>query len=175
MDKATVNELVKDVVESRNDEAMSILYREIYQPLVSFLGPILHSKQDIEDIIHDTFLQVMDLPKSTLWYHNCFAYIFTIAKHKSLNFLIRNKRISECALEDCDCVAQPKDKDVEIRIDLERELAKLKLNEEQIVRLHYVAGYSFVEISKILKKNVSTVKQTAYRALEKMKKNMSKT
>jgi len=58
---------------------------------------------------------------------------------------------------------------IEDRLDLERLISHLSPTQQQIVRLHYVDGYTVSEIANRLSLPPGTVKSHLYRARRKMK------
>ena len=58
---------------------------------------------------------------------------------------------------------------IEDRLDLGRLISHLSPTQQQIVRLHYLDGYTISEIAEQLRIPAGTVKSHLYRARRKMK------
>ena len=99
------------------------------------------------------------------------AWIFTIARNLAYMKLRKRKRISFLTIEDVESVIGFSDvKNTEERIVLEAAFRVLNMEERQIVILHAVSGLKHKEISKIVKKPLSTVLSKYNRAIKKLEK-----
>lgn len=168
MEKERINQLIKEIGEN-NVCAFEELYNGLRRPLISFVYSIVHSASETEDILHDTFLEVIERSGNIRERTNCFAWIFTIAHNKAVNWKKKNGRVLYAEVFP---VPENSCGEEEIATGLEMNfaLSRLSTREEQFIRMHYVNGLSFVEIADLMKLKVDKVKYITYKAYAKLKK-----
>lgn len=171
MDKELINQLVKRIGIG-DDDAFTELYNGMFSPLYSFLIPMVNNRNDILDVIQETFEAVIVKSKGKVIYSNCFSWIFTIAKNKAINFGEKKSRERPCQDKVIDSKSKKSYNEQEVinRLDLKYAMEKLSTIEQQIVRLYYNEDYTYKDLSKILHKSESAIKRIAYVAKEKLKK-----
>ncbi|MEG1809706.1 MAG: RNA polymerase sigma factor [Oscillospiraceae bacterium] len=134
---------------------------------------ILKDPYNAQDAVQETFMKIREV--SHLYRPNGkpLAWILTIAKNISLNFLRKTSRETpsqDCVPEDdlrFSCVSDPTD-----RLVLSTALNILSEDERQIILLHVVSGVKHMEIAKALQLPLSTVLSRYHRALKKLKKHL---
>lgn len=170
MEKERINQLIREIGEN-SIEAFEELYNGLRRPLISFVYSIVHSAADTEDILHDTFLEVIEKSGKIRERTNCFAWIFTIAHNKAINWKRKNARVTYS-----DAVIDPDERDttdLALQLEVNVALSRLSTREEQFVRMRYINGLSFAEIADLAKLKVDKVKYITYKAYAKLKKYLT--
>jgi len=75
-------------------EAFEQIYRQYYNPVISFLSSILPSIDDCKDIYQDLFIYIWINHQKINPERNFKSYLFTSARNMALNFLRNRKNIS---------------------------------------------------------------------------------
>ena len=83
--------LLKEISEKNSEHAMKILYRNYFNKLLRFVTLYVKSDQAGEEIIGDVFLEIWQNRASLLEIKNFNAYIFTVSRNKSIDYLRSNK------------------------------------------------------------------------------------
>lgn len=148
----------------RGDEgAFSRLYEGMKRGVFALAYSYLRNYEDAEDVVQETFLTVKR--KASLYKNgtNVRAWIFQIAKNRSLDELRRRKRRGEAELI--------KEEGVETAFPFLDELtAKLTEEEREIVLLHAVWGYKHKEIAAEKGLPLGTVTWKYNEAIKKLRK-----
>lgn len=145
--------------------------RSIYRYVFSRVG----SAHEAEDITSQTFVAAYEALGRYRERGQFSAWLFRIARSKMNDHFRRNRR--EVQLEAAGQILEREDAlGVLIRAE---ELSQIRflinhLNEEEqeLIRLRYVADLSFVEIASLLGKREDAVKKSLYRLLARLKSQM---
>jgi len=167
----TFSLVVPDILVARakagDEEAFEALYRAFETPVYNLVRRILRTPEDAEDVLQDTFLEVMRSIRTyrgdgTLW-----GWIRQIAASKALMRIRREQLRStdELVEEAAGKAAAP----VGERIDLERALDQLSHTARAVVWLHDVEGYTHEEIAAALGVQEGTSKAQLSRARAKLR------
>ena len=96
------------------------------------------------------------------------TWICRIIMNEAVEFLRKNRRyhedITECQLETTECYEH---------IEVREAMEKLPLKDQLLISLRYFEDMSLEEVSRAVDLNISTVKSRLYRALAKLKINLS--
>ena len=151
-------------------DALEELYRLTERPLYSYVLAIVKNPCDTQDIVQETYLKIRACAHLYRPQGKPMAWIFTIARNLSLNYIRLNSRQiqpEEGEMEnsiELSYVQDPVD-----RLVLESALRLLREQEREIIFLHLVAGLKHREIAGLLHLPLSTVLSGYRRALTKMK------
>ena len=83
-EKQRVNTLVK-LIKENNDNALSELYQIMYREIFLSLKKYTKDTHLIEDVVSQTFLDVIEKSRSIIFYTNCYSWILRIAYFNYLN------------------------------------------------------------------------------------------
>lgn len=136
---------------------------DLYKFAVSYLG----SKHDAEDIVQEVFSKLLDKHVSFV-NKNERAYLMTMAANKCKDHLKTSAR-SDVDLESEEWHLQYYDGFTERNKAVFDELMRLEEQFRVPIYLHYYAGYSYKEISVILRLSESAVAMRINRGKERLR------
>ncbi len=152
--------------EQNDPDQFMQLYNRWLSPVYRYAYHFLGNGTDAEDLTSQVFLSVYQ----ALPHYRCnghFAgWLFTIAHNQALEYLRKRKR--EVAFENAANIPASVDiaQEVISREEMKhlRELIfRLPIDEQELIRLRYVAGLSFADMGIVLKRNEDAVKKSLYR------------
>ena len=136
---------------------------DLYKFAVSYIG----SKHDAEDIVQEVFSKLLDKHVSFV-NKNERAYLMTMAANKCKDHLKTSSR-SDVDLESEEWHLQYYDGFTERNKAVFDELMRLEEQFRVPIYLHYYAGYSYKEISGILRLSESVVAMRINRGKERLR------
>lgn len=151
-------------------------FEDIYEQYHNKIRRYLSLKVDVqtaEDLTQLTFIKALENIHSFRGESSIFTWISNIANNTLKNEFRRKHRSNE-AIEDIShldnrFISFEFTKNIEIRIDITKALEQLSEIDREIISLHYDVGCTFQEISEIVGKRISAVKNRLYRALGKLR------
>lgn len=149
-------------------------------PIYSFTYRLTGNTQAAEDCTQETFIKVWKKLKTYNSSMNFRAWIFTIARNTTTDFLRKRRAIPfsnlssetfsfEEILEDNEDLPEEALGRIEDSTVVERLLAELPTDPQTVLLLHYRENMTFEEIGSIMKKPMNTVKSLHRRALQKLR------
>jgi RNA polymerase sigma-70 factor (ECF subfamily) len=164
-------ELLARIATKREQAAFRQLYGVYYQRLTRLLSRMSMRREDIEEIINDTFWVVWTKASEFRGASQLSTWIIGIAYRRALNTL-RRERLRPVGSEPVadDMLAVPSCAAGEERNQwIQQGLDKLPLEQRLTLELTYTLGHSCEEIATILSCPVNTVKTRLFRARETLK------
>jgi RNA polymerase sigma-70 factor (ECF subfamily) len=168
---ASERELLERISRHKDQAAFRSLYGNYYQRLSRLLSRMSVRREDIEEVINDTFWVVWTKAADFRGASQLSTWIIGIAYRRALNALRRAKirPVSD----------QPFDED-SISVDstdaaetdgrwLAQGLTRLPVEQRMALELTYTLGHSCEEVAAILDCPVNTVKTRLFRARETLK------
>ena len=143
------------------------LYRD---NLIFFIHRMIHNLDVAEDLAADCFVELLLHPKRYNFQYSLKTYLFTIAHHKAVNYIRRNKRFSSVSIEEMGEKSQAYlsfEEDVlqgEQRQAVHKALAQLKEEYRSVLHLLYFEELSYEEAAKVMGKHKKQIDNLAYRA-----------
>lgn len=174
-----IDKVVISVQEGYDDQFELIV--EAYQKqLFYYIYCIVGNIHDAEDLLQDTFFTSFKKINQYKKDKSFLAWLYKIARNKSINHLNRSKSRQFTHLIDYDKRVQEStllthQVDSDEKVDC--VLKKLNIKEREIILLHLVEGRDYKELETILNKNQSTLRKRFERASKKFKEiynNLSK-
>ncbi|HAM38590.1 MAG: hypothetical protein A2474_08425 [Elusimicrobia bacterium RIFOXYC2_FULL_34_12] len=179
----------KDIIlkiKSGDKSAFNEILDKYEKPLINYLYKFLNSQQDAEDIAQLTFIKIYNLIEKFKPTDNFSSYLYKVATNLALNLQRRKKIIKIFSLdwtqhtEKDDIPNQHPDlkqKDSQQILEEKETVKKVKkaiselppLQKSALI-LSFYENKSYQEISKILKKSISSIESLIFRA----KSNLSK-
>src|SRR6267378_5285746 len=181
----TISLAVPDILVARaragDLEALEALYRAFETPVYNLALRILRTPEDAEDVLQETFLEVVRSIKQYRGEGHLWGWIKRIAASKALMRIRRNQvRATEELDEEWVGVQAghqaPRHEGsgsvagVPARIDLERAFERLSETSRSVVWLHDVEGYTHEEIAEQMGKTVSFSKSQLARAHTRLRR-----
>ena len=166
MRKERLEELMS-LVRSGHKDALGELYDLTYLDIYRYIYSITNSKEHAQDLTHDVFIQVYKNISSYNGKGHAMAWLITIARNQTYMFLRKNNRnvLVDYEIDHID----DKVEEMNNSIIMSMIMNELNDDEREIVVLHVVEDLTFIEISKILDKNLSTVLSKYHRSIKKLK------
>ncbi len=170
------DELPALITAAKNDPAaFGRLYDRYLQPVYRYLYSRLGDAHTAEDVTSQTFVAAYEALPKYRERGQFTAWLFRIARSKLYDHLRRSRR--EVGLEAAGELLEREDTlGVLIRAE---ELSRVRFlinqldeEEQDLIRLRYVAELSFGEIADLLGKREDAVKKSLYRLLARLKSQM---
>ncbi len=176
----TISLAVPDILVARAKsgdlEALEALYRAFETPVYNLALRVLRRPEDAEDVLQETFLEVVRSIKQYRGEGHLWGWIRQIATSKAL-MRIRHDRVREteelhegggagdmAGVGVIGASAGMSPGAVPAQIDLERAFERLSETSRAVVWLHDVEGYTHEEIAEQMGKTVSFSKSQLARA-----------
>jgi RNA polymerase sigma-70 factor (ECF subfamily) len=156
----------------RDPQKFGELYALYAQPVYRYLYSRIGSIVDAEDVTAQTFLVALEhLPN---YRHDGYfaSWLFSIARSRAMDYF-RQQR-NETSLDETEVIAvDPNLLQQVIKTEritaLSILISNLSFDEQELIRLRYVAELRFAEIAHLLNQKEDTVKKTLYRLLARLK------
>lgn len=173
--------LVKDdisalVTAAQNDPvAFGTLYDRYAQPIYRYIYSRVGSVHETEDITSQTFVAAYESLSRYRERGQFSAWLFRIARSKMNDHFRRSRR--EVGLEAAGEILEREDAlGALIRAEelsrIRSIISHLSEDEQELIRLRYVADLSFVEIADLLGRREDAVKKSVYRLMARLKSQL---
>lgn len=154
-------------------EAFRELYVKYQRRLARFIVRINWRKEDVEEIVNDTFMIVWQSAGEFRHASQVSTWIFGIAYRTALKSLRRQRRhTANVRLEDAPEQTTDPTMEMEVQDWLTRGLRDLPLDQRLTLRLGYHWGLRLEEIAAITEVPVGTVKTRAFHARSKLRRDL---
>jgi RNA polymerase sigma-70 factor, ECF subfamily len=164
------------IAAARQDPAaFGKLYDRYIQPVYRYLYSRLGSVHEAEDITSQTFMAVYEALPKYRERGQFAAWLFQIARSKMNDHFRRNRFEVELEMAEANFHGEDALGTVIQEEDLNRLrsiIKKLNPEEQDLIRLRYVADLSFIEMAELLGKREDAVKKSVYRLLARLKSQM---
>lgn len=145
--------------------AISALYDAITPKLYGYLVNVIRDKSLAEDILQDTWVKaISSLELFRAKGVRFSAWIFAIARNECRMYWRKQKK--EISLDEVHAHI-PDGKDLSQRLWVDQLIQKLSVEEQELLRLRYIADLSFKEIAIVLGIPPITARVRVHRALKK--------
>lgn len=162
------------------EEALVELIQRFSASLYRFIWRLIGDASMAEDLVQETFLKVWKHLSSFREQESFKAWIFSIARHLSIDYLRKKKMMVFSAMgEEEDVIADTiADERPLILADLEQQEVKFAIQEaleqlsppaKMVVLLHDEEELTFEEIAQVTAEPMNTVKSRYRRALQNMR------
>ncbi len=168
----TVALAVPDVLVARakagDQAALEALFRAFETPVYNLARRIMRTPEDAEDVLQETFLEVVRSIGQYRGEGHLWGWIRRIAATKAL-MRIRRDHLRAAEPLDDEPAGRPGSQ-VGANIDLERAFEHLSDTSRSVVWLHDVEGYTHEEIAELMGKSVSFSKSQLARAHARLRR-----
>lgn len=161
-----------------DESAFRNFYEENFDRVAKYTFKICKSEIVTEEIVQEVFYKVWTCRSTLLHVNNIEAYVFSIAKNKTIDFLRRLAKetviISELSnqLTELDNVINEKLDADSLKQEIELALNSLSDQKRRIFEMSKIQGYSHHEIAESLQLSKSTVKNHLSETLKHLKKQI---
>lgn len=163
-------------MEAKSDPvAFGRLYDHYVQPVYRYLYSRVESVHEAEDLTSQTFIAAYEALSKYRERGHFAAWLFQIARSKMNDHFRRTRH--EVELEAAERIVEREDALGQVIQDEEltrlRSLLRgLDLDEQELIRLRYVAELSFAEMAELLGRREEAVKKSLYRLQARLKDQM---
>lgn len=170
--KAMVGRQCEDAMlrlQQGQKNALSAIYDAAGRNMFALALSIVQDYQLAEDVLQESLLQILQNAKSVNNPGHTYAWVMTIVRNTAFNMLRSRQR--EISTEDIagEMDAMQNTGMTEADFELGRALARLPLEEKQIVLLKAVMGFRHSEIAKMLDISVMACQKRYTRSLKLLK------
>jgi RNA polymerase sigma-70 factor (ECF subfamily) len=145
-------------IQTNRDKLVS-LYDEYYDKIANYIYSRIGNKTEAEDLASEVFLKALEAIKT---YDErglpMQAWLFKIAHNVVVDHLRKITKYKTISIDKVEIRSEDDpQKTAEINIEMERVMAAMQqLTDEQqeVIRLHFLAGLSSLEVSALLKKTM---------------------
>ena len=177
MQKTAFMDDIPKLVEAavKDPAAFGRLYNHYVQPVYRYLYSRVGTVHDAEDLTSQTFMAAYESLTRYRERGYFAAWLFRIARSRLIDHLRSSRR--EVELQAAEKGAAVQDalgqviQDEEIS-QLQTLIYELTEEEQDLIRLRYVADLSFAEMAGVLGKREDAVKKSVYRLLARLKSQM---
>ncbi|RPI87288.1 MAG: sigma-70 family RNA polymerase sigma factor [Chloroflexi bacterium] len=167
-----IDEEACQIAAARKDpRAFGLLYDRYAPKIYRYLLSRLRSVEEAKDVTSQTFLTAIEsFPR---YKHNGYfsAWLFSIARSKYVDHLRKSKHRSEI-FEEQEQASLPDPLlqviETERMAELRRIIRGLPEDEQEMLRLRYVAELGFAEMASVMNKKQDAVKKSLYRLLARL-------
>lgn len=151
-------------------KAFRELYDITYKPLYAFLLSYTMNREDAQDLLQDTYIQIYKNCHLYREQGNPMAWMMKIAKNLFL-MKCRKSKGTEVNFEELEGALGFEDmSDAENRIILEMMFAHLSAEDRNLIIMHNIGGLKHREIAKLLEMPLGTVMARYHRGIRKLQK-----
>ncbi len=178
-EKATIKELQGKIANYADMKAYESLYKMLFNSMYRFALSFVKSKEASEEIVSDAFVKIWQLGTKLNDIENIKAYLFTITKNFSLNYITQSHKVIQLDIKDVDFDDMITFEDPE-GIFMSGEIIKRiknSINElppqcRIIFQLVKEDGLSYKEVASILDISVFTVRNQMGIGLRKLTESL---
>jgi RNA polymerase sigma-70 factor, ECF subfamily len=151
------------------------LYAALKQPLLRYLWTFVRNQTVAEDLLQGTFLQIHRARQTYTPPRPVRPWIYAITRHVALMHLRSGRRRKEfLAHEELpDVPVPPEMEKLADRATLQKYLAELPREAQEVLMLHHLIGLSFKEVGQVLGVTAGTAKVRSHRALKTLRLRVS--
>ena len=167
----TDEELYRDYFIHGNSDALQCLVERYSDSLTFFLKGIVKTHEDAEDLMIETFAQLLSRDRHFHGKSSFKTWLFAIGRNQALKFLRHNRFIR---MDEVTSSQVPSPEEFIVHQEQHKEIltALLKLPDDyrEVLFLIYVEDLRYEDAAKIMHKNVKQITNLAYRGKQMLKK-----
>jgi RNA polymerase sigma-70 factor (ECF subfamily) len=155
-------------------EAFALLYDRYVQRLYHYCHHRTNNVHDAEDLTSQTFLAALEAFPQYRRDGHFAAWLFTIARNKVVDYYRRapNVPLDESTAPSFHPDLAGETETTQQAARLLPVIRALSEDEQELIRLRYVAELSFAEIARAMRKSEGATKKMLYRLLARLKSQM---
>jgi RNA polymerase sigma-70 factor (ECF subfamily) len=147
--------------------------------LLRYATRLLHGDADrARDVVQDTFVRLMAQPRTEVEDH-LVEWLFTVCRHRALDFLRKESRMTPLDPITADRVSNPDPlpgstmEKRETGAAILALIGRLPANQQEVIRLKFQNGFSYKEISRITSLSVGNVGFLIHTAVNRLRRELA--
>lgn len=164
--------------QNGNADALATLVQRYYAPLMAHLYRLLGDAHLAEDLVQETFFRLMRYAHSYRYPHPFVPWLYRIARNLAHTYQKSAYHLS------VDLVANPPETGIddanpqtwverqELHTDLLKALARLSLEQREVLSLRFGQGLSVKETAEVLNVPIGTIKSRTFSALRLLRTSL---
>ena len=175
-----INYLIEDISKKNSEHALKFLYRHYFDKLMRFISIYIKSEQTAEEIISDVFLIIWQNRKSLMKIKNFNAYIYTITRNQSIDYLRTKKmdfeQLSEIPLDFYFRTDTTPEDDMitkELAISMDKAINSLPNQCKMAFKLIREDKMNYKDAAAILNISVKTLEAHITKAIKELRKALT--
>ncbi|MDN3593304.1 RNA polymerase sigma-70 factor [Zunongwangia endophytica] len=169
------NSELNNLWEKGDEKSFTLLFNELYQPLVAYLLQYADKTADAEDIAQNTFIKLWEKRNQINLTTSVKSYLYTSAYNRFVDNFRKEKKnksylegLKHQALQ---LLVEEPEEDFQKKIKLiEKTVNDLPDRCKMIFKMHKQKGYSYKEVAEKLQISVKTVEAQMSIALKRIRK-----
>jgi len=178
-DTAYIKELQERIASYSDMKAYESLYKLLFNGVFRFAYSFVKSKEAAEEIVSDSFIKIWELGTKLAEIDNVKAYLFTITKNNSLNYITRNYKQIQLNIDDLefdDVIVWEDPEEIFLSGEavnrIKSAIKELPPQCRIIFQLVKIEGLSYQETATALGISLSTVRNQMSIGLRKMTESL---
>ncbi len=152
---------------------------ELYRRgLLFFVNNYVHCLTEAEDIVEDSFVELVVHPHRYNFSVSLKTYLFAIARYKAINYLRRQTRRGEISLEQSGWFSDSETLwsffEKEKNQALYQEMSGLKADYRTALYLYYFENMRYEEMGRVMRKNRKQIENLLRRGREALRSELEK-
>lgn len=181
MDYATLSQKqLFELIKTDDINAISFIYFKHADNLYRYGLKFTSNEQLVEDCLHDLFLELITKRYSLNVRNDIRYYLFRAFRNNLLRMLSREERLLKRPSEeifDALCRIESMSFDeaeiTQDKTELISALQQLSIRQREAIYLRFMNGLEYDEIAMIMKMEIESCRNTIYRAIKSLRKNLS--
>lgn len=180
IDEATLIDLIQRAQDSCDPDAFDGLYLLYVDKIFRYLVTRLEDSNDAEEITAQVFLRLIEnidkyriAPKDNVAIFS--AWLYRMAHNKMIDNLRKRKRTSAVPIEKMEWMAEQRQSMVQVeeQLDFDLLLKRLKMlndQQQQVIILRFIEGFSIAETAQIMRKSEGAIKALQHRSVQNLRR-----
>jgi RNA polymerase sigma-70 factor (ECF subfamily) len=142
-------------IKQGDEQSFGVLYARYYSSVFGFMFKIMHSRENAEDVVHDTFVKLWNMREKIDPDRNIKALIFVMARRAAIDVFRKSSRSSVTYTEQTNENTPATDsspekilEDIETKLLLDIAIESMPQKQREIFSLHYHENLSPAEIAQ---------------------------
>ncbi|MFC1788045.1 RNA polymerase sigma factor [Patescibacteria group bacterium] len=152
-----------------NKREFSHFYTKNIDPIYRFVYFRVNQNHDVaEDLVSEIFIKALNHFDKYDFKQSKSAWLYTIARNHLINHYRDQKQMVD--LDEISNFLSIKEDSTETEIEIDKFLAYLSNQEQELVTFRYLLGYKYSDLAEIFNMKSTAVRVATHRAMKKLKK-----
>lgn len=156
-----------DRIRNGDRQALEGIYTKFYAKMTFTALAKINNIQAAEDIASDFIKYILENAKSIPYIENPVSWIITCINNRTVSYIRKERMAYNMACDEAVFTQNSPDND--LYFELARSFKDLAAAEQELVLLHYIYGYKYKELSRMLGKPEGTIKRQIFVIKQKLK------